>query len=113
MTLHSQRGLRALVLPAAVAATAALAGSPPPAAAQTVCRPYAMIAGYLDSAYGERPVWRWVHSDGQIGGELWVNAETGTLTILGFRPDGVACALASGTGAEPVAAPAADPGEGS
>lgn len=64
------------------------------AAQQTVCAPREIVAQALGREYGEAQVGAGL-ADGNII-ELWVNAETGTFTLLVTRPDGISCMVGAG-----------------
>lgn len=78
-----------------------------PAAAQS-CAPFEVIVENLLKRYQEVP-----QAMGQGSGfrlVVFADAEGDTFTIIGLRPDGVACQIVSGTGWEvvPAAAPEAN-----
>jgi len=65
-----------------------------PVAAQIACGPYTNFAMRLDMKYGES-----LRSRGTLTRtimETWVNAETGSWTLLERFADGISCVRASG-----------------
>ncbi|SIO20501.1 hypothetical protein [Vannielia litorea] len=85
-----------IVSAALVFGAAALA--PPHASAQTqaFCLDRDQMVAQLQLRFGET-----LHGGGLQGPsrllELWASKETGSFTLLGTRPDGISCVLATGT----------------
>lgn len=84
-----------------------------PAIAQSQCGPREAVIAALTGQYGESVVSRGLIANAQgqtvAAMEVWVNAKTGSFTVLLTRPDGVACFAASGGSYEVVAAVDGDP----
>ena len=97
--------IRPLILALAVAS---------PAAAQSQCGPTEQVIAALTGRYGEAVIAQGLVADPQ--GNLialmqtYVNADTGTWTVLMTRPDGMSCMTASGGTYEAVKAKAGTEG---
>lgn len=66
-------------------------------AADAGCAPRQRIIAVLADKYSEGRIGAGLAFDGVVL-EVWANAETGTWTVTIMRPDGIMCAVASGTG---------------
>jgi hypothetical protein len=69
-----------------------------PVYAQTQCGPLDQVYEVLSNKYDERRIGLGLAAQGIV--EVWVNSETGSFTILGVTPSGMACLLTSGEGFE-------------
>lgn len=71
-----------------------LAALAAPAAAQTRCAPFHDIATMLPQQFGEVPIATGAAQQNAMF--LFLNRQTGTWSIVIYRPDGVACIPAHG-----------------
>ena len=60
------------------------------------CAPHATIAERLVETFSEAPVFLGLDNQAAFRVEVWVNAETGTFTILRTGPTMNACVVATG-----------------
>jgi hypothetical protein len=67
------------------------------------CAPFPVVSGRLAESYGERMVSRAFLAGGVDVLARYQNDETGTWTLVAMTPQGLACAVASGTDWQPVA----------
>jgi hypothetical protein len=71
-------------------------------AGQSVCGPYAAIAGQLRAKFDEQPIYRWPSSDGSHLVEFWRSDSRRTISILAIDTRAWACVIATGANAEAV-----------
>jgi hypothetical protein len=70
------------------------------------CAPYAILATHLADRCGEAVIFQGQTSETAIM-QLWLNAETGTWTVVYMMADAPACMVSSGQGGESVTPPPA------
>ena len=74
----------------------------PARAGQSLCGPYAAIAGQLRAKFHERPIYRWPNPGGSHVVEFWRSDSGRTISILAIDSRAWACVIAIGANAEAV-----------
>jgi hypothetical protein len=75
-------------------AAALMLATTAPVYAQAQCGRLDQVYEVLSNKYDERRIGLGLAPQGIV--EVWVNSETGSFTILGVTPSGMACLLANG-----------------
>jgi hypothetical protein len=68
------------------------------------CAPYDALRAHLQDKYAEAMIWQGIGGPETVA-QLWVNAETGTWTVVMYRADGVGCMVASGQESQAITPP--------
>ena len=79
------------------AAVALLASCTPAMAQQATCMPTEELFKVLHGRFQEQPLFAGMTQQG-VSIQAWGNPSGDTWTIIAVRPDGVSCAVASGSG---------------